>query len=218
LWSASAAILAALTQACGAAHGGGFTGQPDAVDASDLPRDDAGAGDDDRGDDEASATTFVDDAGGGSTTCRPGTYSGMYMGTNDSSKVGGPKDFPISGPMAITLVRSAEQRGELLLMVTSGATFDAVWGGVMTADASNGLIVIHSTLAGQLDCSNGEFTATSTDANWTLIGIPAGMATVQFTGKYDDASGTIAGDFTIGATIATSTGTWTATVQAAGDL
>jgi hypothetical protein len=147
------------------------------------------------------------DAPAESASCRPGLYSGTYQGTNDSSKLGGPTDFPIGGPMAITLVQSVAQHGELLT-ISNDATFDATWGGFTTGDAASGLIVIHSTLAGQLDCGDGAFEAMSTDASWTLLTIPAGMATVAFTGSYDAPSASIGGTFVITSAIATSMGTW----------
>jgi hypothetical protein len=189
----------------------------DAVDAnasSDAGESPGASVDATSGDD--SAETFEPNDGGVSVACRPGDYVGSYTGVNDSSKVGGPKDFPISGPMQIALVQSATQHGEFL-DVTNDATFDAVWGGIETADAANGLIVIQSTLAGQLDCGSGVFSAMSTSADWTLLTIPAGMATVNFTGMYDAASATIAGQFTIVSSLATSTGTWTVTLTPGGD-
>jgi hypothetical protein len=210
-----AAALVLLT-ACSSGTPGGFgpaSGPADAM--ASAPPDDASepAASDDE---DASTAVFASDAAG-SSSCTPGVYGGTYQGTNDSSKLGGPKDFPISGPMAITLVRSSEQRGELLT-VSNDATFDATWGGFSTGDAASGIIVIHSTLAGQLDCNSDAFTANSTDASWTILTIPAGMATVQFTGTYDASSARIGGTFVITSAIATSTGTWSVTLEpAAGD-
>jgi hypothetical protein len=179
------------------------TGDDAAADANAAPP----ASDDDDGN-----VFGPGDASAGSASCRPGLYSGTYQGTNDSSKVGGPTDFPIGGPMAITLVQSVSQHGELLT-VSNDATFDATWGGLSTGDAASGLIVIHSTLAGQLDCGDGAFVAMSTDASWTLLTIPAGMATVAFAGTYDAPSTSIGGTFTITSAIATSTGTWKVTLE-----
>ena len=210
--------LLALTACSSGSAGGGFAA------SSPPPAADAGVGpaidDDPPGpaleDDASSPGVFASDSSGASA-CSPGVYAGMYQGTNDSSKLGGPKDFPISGPMAITLVQSSEQRGELLT-VSNDATFDATWGGFATGDAASGIIVIHSTLAGQLDCQSDAFTANSTDASWTVLTIPAGMATVAFTGAYDASSSTIGGTFTIASAIATSTGTWSVALQpVAGD-
>ncbi len=121
--------------------------------------------------------------------------------------------------MGIALVRagSAAQNGENFDLVTNDATFDAVWGGVQTADAAAGLVVIQSVLTGQLDCQNDSFMAMSTSADWTLLGIPAGTATVSFIGTYDPASSTIAGTFKITSALSVSTGTWSVMLAPTGD-
>jgi hypothetical protein len=205
---------------CSAASGGGTGFVDQAIDSGGAPSvasqaSDAGSPGLVSASDDGGQGVFVNDAGAAGFGCEPGTYSGMYSGTNDSSKLGGPKDLPISGPMAIALVQSSMQRGEFLT-VTNDATFDAVWGGLPTGDAASGLIVVQSSLAGQLDCTDGTFHATSTSADWTLLSIPAGMATVDFEGKYDAASSTIQGTFNITSALATSTGTWSATLEPAG--
>jgi hypothetical protein len=208
--------LIACCSACGSGRGGGTfaTGFDDAsappAESEDAPADAAAAG-------EASSLAIARSDGGGSVSCQPGTYTGTYTGTADTSKVGGPTNFPISGPMAITLVGSGSQNGENFELVTNDATFDAVWGGVSTGDSASGLVVIQSMLTGQLDCGNESFSAMSTSADWTLLGIPAGTATVNFTGTYDPASASIAGNFNITSAISISTGTWTVTLESAGD-
>jgi hypothetical protein len=150
---------------------------------------------------------------GGGSSCQPGTYVGTYNGVNDSSKLGGPPNFPISGPMAITLVRGSQtQNGENFDLVTNDAAFDATWGGFTVGDGASGLIVTHADLAGQLDCANAAFTAHSTDATWKLLGVPAGSATMVFTGRYDPVALTISGQFESDAALTTSKGTWTITL------
>jgi hypothetical protein len=206
-------VLVACTSGCGASSKT-VPFDPGSTDAAPV---DAGAENTDTGVDMATATGDdatgfgVSDGGVGALSCQAGNYVGTYMGTNDSSKVGGPTDFPISGPMQITLVQSAMQNGEFL-EVTTGATFDAVWGGAETADSASGLIVTHATLAGQLDCSNAMFTAMSTSAMWTVLGIPAGDAMAEFMGTYDPGTMSIGGTFNISSAIATSIGTWTVTL------
>jgi len=201
---------------------GGATGFP-VGPASDDAMASASAGDASAGgasgSEDASLVIAAYDGSGSGVGCQPGTYSGMYTGSADTSKVGGPTNFPISGPMSISLVRSTSTSGsgENFELVTNNATFDAVWGGVATGDSASGLVVIQSTLTGQLDCSNDTFSAMSTSADWTLLGIPAGTATVNFTGTYDPASSTISGTFNITSALSVSTGTWSVTLVPAGD-
>ncbi len=182
-----------------------------------------------RGDDAAEPSTAPDASGDDSglfvgssaatpdsVSCQAGTYVGTYSGTDDSSKVGGPTNFPISGPMQLNLVRTEEQNGEFDL-VTNNGSFDMTWGGVTTGDAASGLIVVHGAISGQLQCSSGDFTAMSTSATWTLIGLNAGTATMNFTGKYDASSNSISGNFVVTSSIATSMGMWTVTLTPQGD-
>jgi hypothetical protein len=154
---------------------------------------------------------FQTDGGTGPLMCQAGVYEGGYNGINDSSKLGGPSALPVSGPLSITLVGTTQQAGEFLQIGNDG-TFDAVWGG-LTPDASTGIIVVAANLQGQLDCTNGQFSATSNDANWTILNLPAGMATVSFTGTYDPSNDSIGGNFNITSALATSTGTWQVTLQ-----
>jgi hypothetical protein len=164
------------------------------------------------------AGTFgAGDAFSGSTSCTPGTYVGTYQGTNDSSKVGGPTDFPISGPMDLDFVRMELPTGESEL-VTNDSSFEMTWGGTGTGDAAVGLIVVQAAISGQLDCSTHAFSAMSTSATWTLIGINAGTANLTFSGTYDADSRTISGNFDVTDSLSTSMGTWSVTLMPSGDL
>jgi hypothetical protein len=142
---------------------------------------------------------------------------------NDSSKLGGPTNFPVSGPLGITLVASTQQSGEFQLVVTTGATFQAVWGGFTLGDGASGLVVVNAPLTGQLDCGSGAFDAVSQKASWTLIGLPMGDATVEFKGTYDPASATISGTFSMTSLVTpsgaldTGSGKFSITLSPAGD-
>ncbi len=165
--------------------------------------------------DDGSSSVFQQDSGPGPLMCTAGTYAGGYSGINDSSKLGGPSDLPVSGPLSIVLVQTEHQAGEFLQVGNDG-TFDAVWGG-LTLDASAGLIVVQANLSGQLNCTDGDFSAMASNADWTILDIPAGDATVVFTGTYDPSSQSISGNFNITSALATSTGTWNVVLQPGGD-
>jgi hypothetical protein len=215
-WRTGALLAGCL--GCSSGGGGSPFGTADTDASSSVQRDDAAepssvpeaSGDD--------ASQFVGPSGSStdSISCQAGTYVGTYSGTDDSSKVGGPTNFPISGPMQLNLVRTEEENGEFDL-VTNNGSFDMTWGGLTTGDAASGLIVVHGAISGQLQCSSGDFTAMSTSATWTLIGLNAGTATMNFTGKYDPSSSSISGNFVVTSSIATSMGTWTVTLTPQGD-
>jgi hypothetical protein len=170
------------------------------------------------------ATVVGSDSGGfafadsfaGTADCVAGDYVGTYQGTNDSSKVGGPTNFPISGPMDLDLVHTVLPTGESEL-VTNNGSFEMTWGGTTTGDAAVGLVVVQAAISGQLDCSTDAFSAMSTSATWTLIGINAGTANLTFTGTYDVASQTISGNFNVTDSLSTSMGTWTVTWMPSAD-
>jgi hypothetical protein len=212
----AAGALIACCSGCSSGRGGGSFAT-DSDDASAQPGEGADAFADMAAVGEASSLVIAPYDGGAAVSCQPGTYSGMYTGTADTSKVGGPTNFPISGPMAITLVHAGSENGEDFDLVTNDATFDAVWGGLATGDSASGLVVIQSMLTGQLDCRDETFSAMSTSADWTLLGIPAGTATVTFMGAYDPASASIAGSFNITSSVSVSTGTWSVTLTPGGD-
>jgi|HubBroStandDraft_2_1064218.scaffolds.fasta_scaffold10812_3 hypothetical protein len=189
-------------------------GSPGSDDASS-----SAAGSDDDGASHAtddSGAFGVSDAFAGTQDCTPGTYVGTYQGTNDSSKVGGPTDFPISGPMDLNLVRMQTSLGESEL-VTNNGSFEMTWGGTGTGDAAVGLVVVQAAITGQLDCSTDSFSAMSTSATWTLIGINAGTANLSFAGTYDPSSQAISGTFNVTDSLSTSTGTWTVMLTPSGD-
>ncbi len=170
------------------------------------------------------ATVVGSDSGGfafadsfaGTADCVAGDYVGTYQGTNDSSKLGGPTNFPISGPMDFDLIRMDTATGENDL-VTNDGMFEMTWGGTTTGDAATGLIVVQAAVSGQLNCSTDSFSAMSTSATWTLIGINAGTANLTFSGTYDAASQTISGMFNVTDSLSTSMGTWSVTLTPAGD-
>jgi hypothetical protein len=210
-----AGILVLSGAACSSAHGGGNP----AFDVSDAGWDGPGnappaSSPDDSGPpsspgDDGAAPFVAFEGGTGSATCRPGQYVGTYTGVNDSSKVGGPTNFPISGPIALTLTL-ASMNGEDFLAI-NGGTFDLSWGQT-TGDASSGLIVVHATLTGNLNCANGTFAASDPAAPWTTLGLPTGNAMVNFNGTYAAGTATISGPFTAVSALATSTGTWSVTL------
>jgi hypothetical protein len=207
---------------CGPATGSGFPGATDDA-AADPGRSDVDASTSQAASEgDASQATArggafsVSDAFAGSEDCTQGTYVGTYQGTNDSSKVGGPTDFPISGPMDLDLVRMETSLGESEL-VTDNGSFEMTWGGTTTGDAAVGLVVVQAAISGQLDCSTDSFSAMSTSATWTLIGINAGTANLTFAGTYDAASQTISGTFDVTDSLSTSMGTWNVTLMPTGD-
>jgi hypothetical protein len=208
-------LLAVLTPAAAAIACGGPTGGRSAFDDEDAGVDGTsyGSGAADSGPpsgDDGGSPLLGLDASAVSPTCMPGLYAGTYTGTNDSSKVGGPTDFPIAGPISLDLV-AASMNGEDFLMVNDGA-FDLAWG-TTSADASSGLIVISAMLNGNLNCENGAFSAGDPMAPWSTLGIPSGTATVTFTGSYTASTATIAGTFAITDSLSTSTGTWSVTLM-----
>jgi hypothetical protein len=160
------------------------------------------------GDDSSAGFTFGGD-GSGSTSCQPGEYVGTYTGTFGPS-------IPVTGPVTISLVPEVQSSGEIAL-VTNGGTFDSMWG-IALGDAAAEVVVTHATLMGELDCQNGMFEATSSNAMFTILTVPAGSATIDFKGMYDPAAGTISGPFTTVSMLGNSQGTWVATLVAAPDV
>ena len=214
-------LLLIVCLGCGPSAGSGF---PSAgTDAAATGEEGDGAdgttasGNDNPGTAASDGAAFaVADSSGGDQDCTSGTYVGTYQGTNDSSKVGGPTDFPISGPMDLDLVHTVLPTGESEL-VTNNGSFEMTWGGTTTGDAAVGLVVVQAAISGQLDCSTDAFSAMSTSATWTLIGINAGTANLTFTGTYDATSQTISGNFNVTDSLSTSMGTWTVTLMPSSD-
>jgi hypothetical protein len=209
---------------CGPGAGSGFPAATgDAAPAAAQGGDDGASPSQGASQDDANPVTDdggdfgVSDAFAGTQDCTPGTYVGTYQGTNDSSKVGGPTNFPISGPMDLDLVRMDTSVGESEL-VTNNGSFEMTWGGTGTGDAAVGLVVVQAAISGQLDCSTDSFAAMSTSATWTLIGINAGTANLTFAGQYDASSQTISGTFNVTDSLSTSMGTWNVTRMPSGDL
>jgi hypothetical protein len=205
----AAAFWLAINAGC-SSRGSGEGLASDAMDAMTASPKDGGEVEP-AGEDATELFTGADSAAD-TEACQPGTYAGTYQGTNDSSATGGPKAFPIAGPLTIRLVPSTQQ-GEIATLVTDHGTFDATWGGFGTGDAAAGLIVVHADLTGQLDCGSHAFMSTSTDGGWTFLTVPQGSATLDFDGTYDASTRTIAGNFTILSGTSSSTGTWSVTYQ-----
>ena len=150
--------------------------------------------------DDASMSFATSEAASG---CRPGTYTGQYNGTYQSL-------VPTTGPVTITLTAYTKPSGEFEL-VTNNGTWDTGWGPT-AGDASLILEQGHATLQGQLDCTNDVFTATGTNAYFSILGVEAGTFSLTLDGKYDPATETIAGNFTYMSSAGNGGGMWQVTL------
>jgi hypothetical protein len=162
-----------------------------------------GSGDGTPAGDDAGPTLLALEGSTASPVCAAGQYVGTYMGVNATY------GLPISGPLALMLV-SESMNGESFLALNKGA-FDLAWG-TTSADASAGLIVISAALSGNLNCQDGQFSASDPSAPWTTLNVPSGTAMVSFTGTYDAGTATLSGQFSVVDSLSTSNGTWTVTL------
>jgi hypothetical protein len=152
---------------------------------------------------EGDATMMFTQGEGGPSGCKPGTYTGQYNGTYESL-------VPTTGPVTITLTAFTQPSGEFEL-VTNDGTWDTGWG-PSAGDATLVLEQGHATLAGQLDCSDGVFTATGQNSYFTILGVEAGTFSLNLQGTYDPATETISGTFTYMSNAGNGGGSWQVTL------